>query len=118
MPSFPNSASTGLFYKHYDERPRDWESVTDMYEYEDGGRDFNERTTSPAREWEIDYGPLRKSQSDQFDTFWETYRLSGTFDFVDKYGVTWNGVRIKSYSRSHPEHRSWRKTVSFVLVKY
>ena len=116
--AFPNSTATGFKYKFYDELPRNFGAVTDTWEYEDAGKDFNTRTSTPPREWVIEYGPLTKTQCDQFDTFWEANGIHTTFDFVDKYAVTWTGVRIKSYTRSHEAHKSWRKFVRFELIKY
>lgn len=119
MPTFPNPAVSGLRYKRYRAIPRDFGGVTDSWEYEDGGRDFNRRTSNPPYKWEIEYGPLTAAQFAQFDTFWETVGIDVTFDFTDKAGTTHtNNVRVESYERNHDEHKSWRSFVRFVLVKY
>jgi hypothetical protein len=119
MPTFPNAASTGIAYKHYDELPRDFSAVTDSYEFEDSGRTFNRRTSNPPRVWNIEFkGHLTKTQTDQFDDFWETVGIDVPFDFVDKYGVTWANVRVKDYSRSHQAHKAWDKKVAFTLVSF
>lgn len=116
---FPSDVLTGIRYFHYLERPRDYISVTDTYEYEDAGMDFNERSSNPPYMWDIEFKHrLSKAQTDIFDAFWDAKRMAGTFDFTDKYGTTWTGVRIKEYSRSHQANRSWDRTVRFVLVKY
>ncbi len=116
--TFPTDDLTGIPYFHYDLRPRERAKVTDSYEYEDGGMDLNVRGDPPYI-WDIQFrGGLSKAQTDVFDAFWETVGTHQTFDFVDKYNVTWTGVRVMNYSRSHPDHKAWDKTVTFQLVKY
>lgn len=116
---FPTDIITGIHYYHYNMRPRDFDTVTDGYEFADGGMDFNERSDNPPRIWDIEFvHGLSKDQTDIFDAFWEGVRTANTFSFVDKYGYTYTNVRIKSYSRSHQGHRAWNKTVAFVLIQY
>lgn len=119
LSTFPTDVATGIPYFHYDMVPRDFESVTDSYEYEDGNKDFNERSANPPRIWNITFiQGLSKAQTDIFDEFWEGVRKTQTFTFVDKYGDTYAGVRVKDYSRAHEANKAWDKTVSFVLVQY
>jgi hypothetical protein len=118
MPTFPNNTISGHRYRHYKAEPRDFGGVTDSWEYEDGGKDFNRRTSSPARRWRIEYGPLTAAQAAVFDTFWESVGIDVTFDFTDKAAVNWTNVRIESYERTHDAHKSWRNFVTFVIVKY
>ena len=119
--AFPNpTINTGnIPYKHYRLRPRDFGRFTDTWEYEDGGMDFNRRTSSPPYIWEIEFLEGRtEAEVAQFDTFWEANGIDTTFDFTDPAGATHNGVRILEYSRSHAEHRRWEINVVFVLIKY
>lgn len=118
MADFPPAAASGIRFKHYDVLPKDWAAVTDSYEYEDGGKVFNTRTSTPAQRWRIRYGPLTTTQAGYFDTFWDTYGVHATFTFLDKAGATQTGVRIESYARTHETWKSWRKFVDVVLVKY
>ena len=116
--AFPTAASTGLPYSRFIAKPRDFASITDSWEYEDGGMDFNRRTGSPAYIWEVEFAPMSYANMAQFDTFWESVGIDSSFSFTDKYSVTWTGVRVKEYSRAHPEHRSWNQVVAFTLIKY
>lgn len=116
---FPDPTITNIPYKHFDELPRPWAEITDAYEYEDGGMSFNTRTDNPKREWQLDMrGGLAKAQTDIFDAFWEAVGINRTFSFTDKDGTVWDNVRVVSYSRSHQEHKSWSRDVSFRLCKY
>ena len=118
MADFPPSSASGLLYKHYDVLPHDWAAVTDSFEFEDGGKTFNLRTSNPPQRWKLQNGPLSTTQAGYFDTFYDTYGIHLPFTFLDKNGTTQTNVRIESYSRSHPDTRAWRKTVEIVLVKY
>lgn len=115
---FPEPNITGIRYHHYEEVPVDWDGVTDDYEYEDGGKDFNVRTSSPTQRWEIEFTPLTYAQLQIFKEFNRVARRDRTFSFTDKYGVTWSNVRIESYKQNHDAHKSWRNTANFTLAQY
>jgi hypothetical protein len=117
--AFPNAVSTGIPYKHFRKLPRDYGKYTDDFEYEDGGMDFNRRTSNPPHVWEIEFlGGRSAAETAQFDTFWDSVGTDNTFDFVDPDGVTWTNVRVKSYSRDHRQHFSWLRDIAFTLIKY
>jgi hypothetical protein len=118
MADFPPAGASGILYKHYDLLPNDWAALTDSFEFEDGGKTFNVRAAATPKRWQVDFGALTTAQANVFDAFWDTYGIAKAFTFLDKLGVTQTGVRIESYSRSHPEHRTWRTECHFVLVKY
>jgi hypothetical protein len=115
---FPTDVLSGVPYFHYDELPRDFAKYTDPYEYEDGGMDFNRRTSNPPRIFNITFiKNLSKDITDAFDSFWESNGIDGTFSFTAKDGTVYTNVRIQSYSRSHADQYAQIRTVSFVLVK-
>ena len=117
--AFPTAASTGIPYEHFYQAPKDYAAITDGWEYEDGGMDFNRRTSTPPREWRIEFrGGLSWADIAQFDTFWDSVGVDVTFDFTDKFSVTHSSVRVKDYSRSHEKHMWWMQSVAFTLVKY
>lgn len=119
MPTFPTPAITGRRYKHYKVMPRDFGAVTDSWEYEDGGMDYNRRTSSPPYRWRIVYGPLTAAQLATFTAFWESVGTDVTFDFTDRAGTTHtNNVRVESYEETHEDHKSWKNFVTFILVKH
>ena len=115
---FPDPATTGIDWARFDDEPEKWGDVTVTHEYYDGGRSFNVLTDTPPQFWEIGYTGLTPEEAEVFDAFWSAARLNRTFSLIDKYGTTQTGVRIAEYSRSHKEHRSWDKEVTFRLVKY
>ncbi len=98
--------------------PADYNKITDTYEYEDGGRDFNEVASSAPQRWEYEYLYRTPEQAKMFDAFYDQVRLKNPFFLRDKYGTVHSNVRVESYSRTHESHKSWRNDVKFRLVKY
>lgn len=115
---FPDPTLTGINWRRFKRAPLDWDSVSDSFEFEDGGRTFNERTDTPPIEWEVGFEGLTRAQLDIFDEFNRAARRSRSFSFVDKFGDTHTGVRIGSYSSDHDDYKSWRHNCSFRLIKY
>lgn len=124
MADFPSFWITGTRQRREMEIAPAWADVTDSYEYEDGGKDFNERSDVAPVRWEYVVDCLGSTAAQARDaasvyhTFWNTYRLSRPFNFKDKYGITWKDVRIESYDRSHDAHKSWSVAVTFQLVSF
>jgi hypothetical protein len=115
---FPSFDITGIRPSRWYEAPRDWPTITEDFEYEDGAKDFNETADDAPRHWEYGHTGLTPEQAQQFDDFYDLVRLATPFYFTDKYGVTWTNVYIESYSRVHEAHKSWSITVNFRLVGY
>lgn len=115
---FPDPTLTGIKWRRFKELPLNWDDMTDTYEFEDGGRTFNDRTDTPPIEWEIGFQGLTRAQLDIFDEFNRAARRSRSFSLVDKWGETHTGVRIKSYNSDHDDYRSWRHECFFRLCKY
>lgn len=119
MPIFPSTQITDIprnrFYVE-----RDYEQITDSWEYEDGGKDFNEVADAAVapRRWQYVYDGLTPEQAEQFDEFNDDVRLVTPFTFIDKYDVAWSNVFIKEYKRTHEAHKSWVVRVEFNLVGY
>ena len=122
MPTLFPSTPAGAIVQHWDAMPMDWRAVTDEYEYEDGGKDFNERSSVAPRRWRIEYvcpagtHAAAKAIFDQFDAFFNVVRFTQVFTFTDKYGTAWSNVRIEEYERTHDAHKSWIVYVRFTLV--
>ncbi len=115
---FPSDYFTGIPRNRFYDEPPDYDQITDSWEYEDGGKDFNEVADNAPRRWEYFYTGLSPSEAVQFDEFYSEVRLSKPFLFVDKFGNVWNNVYIDKYARTWDEHRSWIVTVKFHLVGY
>lgn len=100
--------------------PPDYQKLTDTFEFEDGGRTFNEVAppSLAVRKWEYDYAYRKPEEAKLFDAFYDQARLTNAFLFRDKYGVVHTGVRVESYNRRHESYKSWRNDVRFRLVKY
>lgn len=122
---FPSDNFIDLKRRRFYAEPPMYGKITDSFEFEDGGRTFNEVADNAPRRWEYDYiiqnsvgtatdpGEVRL-----FDEFYDQIRLARSFNFTDKYGTTWDNVRIESYDRDHDKHKPWRQTVKFKLVRY
>ena len=98
--------------------PPQFSKITDSFEFEDGGKTFNEVGDVAPRRWEYDY---MNSTRDHIVIFGESYnqaRLIHPFKFRDRDGVEHSDVRIESYSRTHDGHRSWKQDARFKLVKF
>lgn len=122
---FPSDNFIDLKRRRFYAEPPMYGKITDSFEFEDGGRTFNEVADNAPRRWEYDYiiqnsvgtatdpGEVRL-----FDEFYDQIRLARAFNFTDKYGTTWDNVRIENYDRDHDKHKPWRQTVKFKLVRY
>lgn len=98
--------------------PPDWGKVTDEYEFEDGGKKFNEKASDAPRKWEYDYLGRTPQEMIIFDQFYSQARKANPFIFRDKDGVEWSNVHIDKYTKDHDKHKSWSQDAKFVLVKY
>lgn len=121
---FPDSVMIGQPRLRYYEEPKDWDKITDSFEFEDAGKKFNTVADNTVQRWEYIYqihwqgtGTLSKDPEilPLFENFNNTVRRSVPFTFRDKYGVDNEDVRIKEYSRTHDAHKPWTQTVRFLL---
>lgn len=121
---FPSDDFMNFRRRRFYAEPPMYSKITDSFEFEDGGRTFNESGDEAPRRWEYDYNLVNTSGATDppevrlFDEFYETVRLSQAFNFTDKYGTVWDNVRIESYDRDHDTYKPWRQTVRFKLVRY
>lgn len=121
---FPSDDIVPIKRRRFYAAPPDYGKITDSWEYEDGGKDFNEVADTASRSWDYDYrlnnqnAPTDPVEMPIFDTFYDNVRLSRSFNFNDKYGTTFTGVRVQSYDRTHQKHMPWDQDVKFKLVKF
>jgi hypothetical protein len=113
---FPTYDFTGIRPSRWNAQPPDWDAVTDVVEYADGGKDYDEVADNPPRRWEYEHTGLTQAQGEIFVDFYNSVRKSQPFYFIDKFGDVWSDVRIESFERNHDAHKSWVKFVRFVLV--
>jgi hypothetical protein len=120
---FPNDIITGIPRTRFYAEPRDWSAVTDDWEYEDGGKDFNEVSSNAPRRWEYHFTLISDTSTDPatvdiFENFNDAARRANPFYFTDKYGATHYPVYIEEYSRTHDAHKPWTQFVQFKLIGY
>lgn len=121
---FPSDDFLHLNRRRFYAEPAMYSKITDSYEYEDGGRTFNEVGDTAPRRWEYEYVVKNSSGATDppevylFDEFNAQARLINPFNFTDKYGTTHTNVRIESYDRDHDAHKPWRQSVKFKLIKF
>lgn len=99
-------------------QPDDFKAITDSWEYEDGGKDFNEVADRAPIYFEYAYPAVPKLHTPIYDEFWRQARLINSFSFKDPDGNVWADVRIEDYNRTHEAHKRWRHDVAFRLVTY
>lgn len=121
---FPSFTFTGIRPAREQESAPDWDKITDSYEFEDGGRTFNEVADVAPIRWEYSVVLPAVTAADAiaaasvYHDFNNTVRRSTPFNFTDKFGTVWTNVRVESYERSHDAHKSWVVTVKFGLVSF
>lgn len=127
MPTyFPSADITGIPNSRWYAAPLDYQAITENYEFEDGGKDFNE--VAPAanapRRWQVGFMCVgathaeAKTQADVYEDFFNTVRYSQPFRFTDKYGDVWDNVFVEDFKKEHDSHKSWVISVTFGLVGY
>lgn len=106
----------------FDDIEPDFDQITDSWEYEDGGEDFNEVSPTAPLEWEYEMkvianGDIARGYAEReiFEGFYKAMRKVNSFYFVDKWNQVWSDVRIKSYQSTHSEHKSWQHNIVFRL---
>lgn len=121
---FPSDDFLHIKRRRFYAEPPQWQKITDSYEFEDGGRTFNETAKQAPRRWKYEYEVVNTSGAGTpgevfiFDEFYDLVRHSRPFFFADKYGKTWDNVRIEAYERTHAAHKPWRQNVKFSLIRY
>lgn len=121
---FPSDNFMNFKRRRFYAEPPMCAKITDSFEFEDGGKTFNEVGDVAPRRWEYDYTLVNTTASTDpgevyiFDEFYNAVRLARAFNFTDKYGTTWDNVRIETYDRDHDTYKPWRQTVKFKLIKY
>lgn len=103
---------------HHGDPVKDYKAVTGSHEYQDGGRSFNRYGGAPPITWRLVYTGLSAAEAALFDEHHDTYEISETFTFVDKWGDSNTNVQYLEYVKSHEANKSWIKTREIVFVKY
>lgn len=123
---FPDSVLIGQPRQRFYEEPKDWDKITDSFEFEDAGMKFNTVADDTVQRWEYIYqihnnGGTTNGRDPEilpmFEAFNNTVKRSVPFIFRDKYGIDNENVRIATYERSHREHKPWQMDVKFTLEK-
>jgi len=121
---FPSFTFTGIRPAREQESAPDWDKITDSYEFEDGGKTFNEVASVAPIRWEYEVvlpaasAAAAKAAASVYHNFNNTVRRSTPFNFTDKFGAVWTNVYIESYSRTHDAHKSWIVSVKFGLISF
>jgi hypothetical protein len=123
-PLHSQTYDTGPVYLKYLKRPKAWEEVTVISEFEDGGRDFLTRAASAPQYYELEYDGLEDEDANILDQFWEAHGLSIPFTFIEprdhpwtgSEGLTVTGCHFVSYERDHS--KVWIQSRKIVIAKY
>jgi hypothetical protein len=123
-PLHSQSYDTGPLYLKYLKHPKDWEAITVVSEFEDGGRDFLIRAASTPQRWTLEYDGLEDEDANILDQFWDDHGLSIPFTFIEPRDHPWTGVEgftftgcyFEKYERDHS--KVWVQARTIVIVKY
>jgi hypothetical protein len=123
-PLHSQTYDTGPVYLKYLKRPKAWEEVTVISEFEDGGRDFLIHAASAPQYYELEYDGLEDEDANILDEFWESHGLSIPFTFIEprdhpwtgSEGLTVTGCHFVSYERDHS--KVWIQSRRIVIAKY
>jgi hypothetical protein len=121
---FPSFTFSGIRPSREQESAPDWGKITDEFEFEDGGKTFNEVADVAPIRWEYEVtlpamsATAARDAAAIYHDFYNTVRKSQPFNFTDKYGTVWTGVHVEEYERTHDAHRSWVVKVAFRLVSF
>lgn len=120
---YPTVAFSGPKPLNYFKRAKDYKEITDISEFDDGGRDTNEHASDAPQYYELFYDGLTETEADVLDDHYNTNRLSGTFSFQEPRNEPWTGttgstvtVRYESYERVKHD-KVWSQSRRVVLVK-
>lgn len=114
---FPNKDIFGELYQRYYQAEKDWQKITVDHEYEDGGKDFNEKSNNAPQVFEIEWRNLSSDQAQALKLYFNQRRFANAFNFTDKYGEI-HRVYFKEFNCDHEGHKSWLNNVSIKLIKY
>jgi hypothetical protein len=121
---FPSDDFVPYKRRRFYAEPPMYSKITDSFEFEDGGKTFNEVADVAPRRWEYNYKFNNSAASTDpyevrlFDEFNDAVRMSTPFNFTDKYGTVWDNVRIEGYDRDHSAHKAWSQEIKFRLIRY
>lgn len=107
-----------LIPSKYLEEELDFEAVTADVEYQDGGKNFAENSTTFPRRWLFEYDSLTQLQAAAIDAVYNTYRLANSFTFTDKSGAVHTNCYFERFNKNHDGHKSWIQKRRFIIVKY
>lgn len=108
-PGHSASYDTGPIYLKYLKLRKDYESITIISKFEDGGIDTNTTADNVLQEYILEYNGLTDEDANILDQFWDAHGLHTTFTFIEPRDHPWTftegntvtGCRFISYEKDH-----------------
>lgn len=124
MPTYPAPAQGGPPYLKYIKHRKNWKEITVTSTFEDKGVDTNESADDMPQRWTLEYDGLTETQVATLDSWNDTYKRSGSFDFQEPRNEPWTttgstitGVRIEDYEDGN-HTKVWINKRIVHLIKY
>ena len=110
-PGHSSSYDTGPIYLKYLKLRKDYESITLISKFEDGGIDTNTSADNVLQEYLLEYNGLTDEDANILDQFWDAHGLNVTFTFIEPRDHPWTftegntvtGCRFISYEKDHAD---------------
>ena len=116
-PQHSSSYDTGPVYLKYLKLRKDYESITLISKFEDGGIDTNTSADNVLQEYLLEYNGLTDEDANILDQFWDAHGLNVTFTFIEPRDHPWTfvegntvtGCRFISYEKDHDKVKNIQK---------
>ncbi len=93
MPTYyPTPTRSGPQYLKYTKHRKAWKDITLISTFEDRGVDTNSSADDMPQRYTFEYDGLLEAEVATLDSWWDTYRLTGTFDLEEPRDEPWTGT--------------------------
>lgn len=92
MPTYPTPTQGGPQYLKYTKHRKDWKEITVISVFEDRGVDTNSSADNMPQRWSFEYDGLTEDEVGTLDDWWDTHRLTGSFDLQEPRNEPWSGT--------------------------
>lgn len=121
--AYPNTAAVGLTCLKYLKHPQDWDEITVVQKFEDGGADFLITAASPPQVWQLEYDALTETQAKVLDDHYASAQGQALgFSFTEPRNVpftttgsTYTDVHYLQFEKGHDKY--WVQSRKVTLIK-
>lgn len=111
------------FRTHYLKHEEDFEQITTVRRYADGGASMNEQGDIPVLTWELEYFfdtdiPGDKALLAIFDAHYKAMRISRSFPFTENNSNVVEFAYYKRFVKYHVGHKQWEQYRRITIIEY